>query len=53
MWALYLRDVRLAFRLGGGAGQGLAFFLITVALMAFGVGAEPERLQAVAPTALP
>lgn len=52
MRALYLRDLRLALRLGGGAGQALSFFLIAVALIAFGVGPEPERLSAIAPGAL-
>ena len=52
MKALFLRDVRLAFRLGGGAGQSLGFFLIAVSLIAFGVGPEPEKLAAVAPGAL-
>ena len=52
MLALYRRDLALALRLGGGAGQSLGFFLIAVSLMAFGVGPEPEKLRAVAPGAL-
>ncbi|MCB1375668.1 MAG: heme exporter protein CcmB, partial [Rhodobacteraceae bacterium] len=32
------RELRLALRSGGGAGLGLAFFLITVLLVPFGVG---------------
>lgn len=52
MKALFLRDFRLALRLGGGAGQSLGFFLIAVSLIAFGVGPEPEKLAAVAPGAL-
>ncbi|MEL6978150.1 MAG: heme exporter protein CcmB [Pseudomonadota bacterium] len=52
MRTLFLRDVTLALRLGGGAGQSLGFFLIAVSLIAFGVGPEPERLEAVAPGAL-
>ena len=52
MRALFLRDVQLALRLGGGAMQSLGFFLIAVALIAFGVGAEPEKLSLIAPGAL-
>ena len=42
------RELRLALRSGGGAGLGLAFFLIVVLLMPFGVGPETERLATVA-----
>ena len=42
------RELRLALRSGGGAGLGLAFFLIVVLLMPFGVGPETERLSTVA-----
>ena len=37
MIALLLRDLRLAVRAGGGFGLGLAFFLIVVVLVPFGV----------------
>ena len=40
MKALLLRDLRLAFRSGGGFGLGLAFFLILAILVPLGVGAE-------------
>jgi heme exporter protein B len=46
------RELRLALRSGGGAGQGLAFFLIFVLLVPFGTGPEPDRLTAIAPGAL-
>lgn len=38
MSALLLRDMRLAIRAGGGFGLSLAFFLIVVVLVPFGVG---------------
>lgn len=52
MREVFLRDVRLALRSGGGAGQALGFFVIVVALMAFGVGADATVLSALAPGAL-
>ena len=48
MSALLLRDLRLAFRAGGGFGLGLAFFLIVVTLVPFSVGPSPELLSAIA-----
>lgn len=51
MRSLFLRDIRLALRLGGGAGQSLGFFLIAVSLIAFGVGADGP-LADLAPGAL-
>jgi len=47
--ALLMRDLRLAFRAGGGFGLGLAFFLIVVVLVPFGVGPETELLSRIAP----
>ena len=49
MIALFIRDIRLAVRAGGGFGLGLAFFLILVALVAFGVGPESALLARIAP----
>ncbi len=49
MIALLLRDLRLAVRAGGGFGLGLAFFLIVVVLVPFGVGPEAEILSRIAP----
>ena len=46
------RELRLALRSGGGAGLGLAFFLITVLLVPFGIGPDPARLAPVAPGTL-
>ncbi|MEM8572411.1 MAG: heme exporter protein CcmB [Pseudomonadota bacterium] len=50
--AILLRELRLALRTGGGAGQGLAFFIVFVLLVPFGSGPEPERLEAIGPGAL-
>jgi heme exporter protein B len=50
--ALLERDLRLALRSGGGAGLGLAFFLVVVLLVPLGVGPEGERLAGVAPGTL-
>jgi heme exporter protein B len=49
MKALLLRDLRLAFRSGGGFGLGLAFFLILAVLVPLGVGAESGTLGRIAP----
>ncbi|ROU02360.1 heme exporter protein CcmB [Histidinibacterium lentulum] len=49
MKALLLRDIRLAVRAGGGFGLGLAFFLIVVVLVPFGVGPEAAVLTRIAP----
>jgi heme exporter protein B len=46
--AALARELRLAFRSGGGAGLGLAFFLIVVLLVPLGVGPEPGRLAGLA-----
>jgi len=47
--ALLTRDLRLAIRAGGGFGLGLAFFLIVVVLVPFGVGPQSELLARIAP----
>jgi heme exporter protein B len=49
MNAVLLRDVRLAMRAGGGFGLSLAFFLIVVVLVPFGVGPEMGLLSKIAP----
>ena len=38
--ALLIRDMRLAFRAGGGASLAAAFFALVSALVPFGVGAD-------------
>ncbi|PTX55423.1 heme exporter protein B [Litoreibacter ponti] len=49
MIALLRRDLMLAIRVGGGFGLGLAFFLILVVLVPFGVGPNAEMLSRIAP----
>lgn len=49
MIALLIRDLKLAFRSGGGFGLGLAFFLIVTTLVPFGVGPEGGTLARIAP----
>ncbi len=52
MIPLLQRDLRLAIRAGGGFGLGLAFFLIVVVLIPFGVGPETQLLARIAPGVL-
>lgn len=52
MRALLLRDLRLSIRAGGGFGLSLAFFLIVVTLVPFGVGPETAILTRIAPGVL-
>ncbi|PID37358.1 MAG: heme exporter protein CcmB [Rhodobacterales bacterium] len=49
MIALLIRDLRLAVRAGGGFGLGLAFFLIVVILVPFGVGPQSALHAEIAP----
>ncbi|MEP1352773.1 MAG: heme exporter protein CcmB [Tateyamaria sp.] len=52
MRALFVRDLTLALRAGGGFGLGLAFFLIVVVLVPFSVGPAPDLLARIAPGVL-
>lgn len=52
MIALLTRDLRLAFRAGGGFGLGLAFFLLIAVLVPLGVGPEGGMLGRIAPGVL-
>jgi heme exporter protein B len=47
-----MRDLKLAIRAGGGFGLGLAFFLIVVVLVPFGVGPNSGLLSKIAPGVL-
>jgi len=49
MIRLFVRDLKLAIRAGGGFGLGLSFFLIVTVLVAFGVGPDSATLRAIAP----
>lgn len=52
MTALFLRDLRIGLRAGGGFGLGLAFFLLVAVLVPLGVGADPAVLGRIAPGVL-
>ncbi len=52
MIALLLRDLKLAFRAGGGFGLGLAFFLIVTVMVPFSVGPQSALLSTIAPGVL-
>ena len=48
MRALLIRDIRLAFRAGGGFGLSLAFFLMVAVIVPLGVGPAPATLALIA-----
>ncbi len=50
--ALFLRDLRLALRVGGGAGIGVLFFLIVVTLTPFAIGPDLALLGRIGPAIL-
>ncbi len=52
MGALFVRDLRLAIRAGGGALVGVLFFLAVVAVVPFGVGPDLNLLAKIAPAIL-
>jgi heme exporter protein B len=50
--ALFVRDLRLAVRVGGGGGIGVLFFLIVVALTPFAIGPDLALLARIGPAIL-
>jgi heme exporter protein B len=50
--ALFVRDLRLALRVGGGGGIGVLFFLTVVVLMPFAVGPDLALLGRIGPAIL-
>lgn len=52
MLALFLRDLRLGIRAGGGAMVGILFFLAVVAVVPFGVGPDLDLLSRIGPAML-
>lgn len=52
MIALFLRDMKLGFRAGGGALVGILFFLAVVAVVPFGVGPDLNLLARIGPAIL-
>jgi heme exporter protein B len=49
MTALFLRDLKLSIRAGGGALIGILFFLTVVAVIPFGVGPDLNLLSRIGP----
>ncbi|MGV1758613.1 heme exporter protein CcmB [Rhizobium sp. A22-96] len=49
MTALFLRDLKLSVRAGGGALIGILFFLTVVAVIPFGVGPDLKLLSRIGP----
>ncbi|MER8830827.1 heme exporter protein CcmB [Mesorhizobium sp. M0938] len=52
MLALFLRDIRLSIRAGGGALTGVIFFLAVIATIPFGVGPDLSLLARIGPAIL-
>lgn len=52
MRALFLRDIRLGLRAGGGGLTGVLFFLAVVAVIPFGVGPDLNLLARIGPAVL-
>ncbi len=50
--ALIKRDLILSYRLGGGAGTAIGFFLVVVTLLPLGIGPDSALLSRIAPGAL-
>ena len=50
--AVLARELRLAFRTGGGFGLGVGFYLIVALMVPLGIGPDPARLAGVAAGAL-
>lgn len=52
MTALFLRDMKLGFRAGGGALVGILFFLAVIVVVPFGVGPDLNLLSRIGPAIL-
>lgn len=50
--ALFLRELRLARRIGGGAAIGVVFFLIMVTIVPFAIGPDLNLLSRIGPAVL-
>ena len=50
--AIFIRDIRLATRVGGGGGIGVLFFLIVTVLMPFAIGPDLALLGRIGPAIL-
>ncbi len=52
MLALFIRDLRLSIRAGGGALIGILFFLAVISIMPFGIGPDLNLLSRIGPAML-
>ena len=52
LFALFLREVRLARRIGGGGAMGVVFFLIMVTIVPFAIGPDLNLLSRIGPAVL-
>ena len=52
LWALFVRDLRVGRRIGGGAALGIVFFLILIVLMPFAIGPDLNLLSRIGPAIL-
>lgn len=50
--AIFVRDLKIAFRIGGGAGIGVVFFLALVTVVPFAVGPDLPLLSRIGPAIL-
>jgi len=50
--AIFVRDLKIAFRAGGGAGVGVVFFLALVTVVPFAVGPDMPLLSRIGPAIL-
>jgi heme exporter protein B len=50
--ALFLRDLRVARRIGGSATMGVVFFLVMVSIVPFAIGPDPNLLARIGPAIL-
>lgn len=50
--ALFMREMRLASRIGGGASMGVVFFLILVTIVPFAIGPDLNLLARIGPAIL-
>ncbi len=48
-FALFMRDIRLSVRQGGGGGMAVGFFLIVVSILPLGLGPDINLLARIAP----
>lgn len=52
LFALFMRELRLANRIGGGAAMGVVFFLILVTIVPFSIGPDLNLLSRIGPAIL-